>query len=348
MALKNVIKVALAGVLAAALCPGSVCAQRYRAQPRIEELPRYPLDTLDTSDPDFKVVLYSNNTWSYFRIDTTGYAENPVYVENWDTTGVFSYKSIELEDLPTVVNLQLLAEAGDEFHYPIKGTVRSPYGPRRRRNHNGVDISLKTGEPIYACFDGKVRYARYNTGGFGYLVIVRHTNGLETWYAHLSRLNVSVNDYVKAGQVIGFGGSTGRSTGPHLHFEMRYCDQTFDPQFLIDFPAGELKFQTFALDKKFFNIHSRASEMLEEDDDDMALFAETVTPDKIVEGVRKNGGQGATVRASDGDPVYHTIVSGDMLGKLAIKYKVSVRQICALNGITEKTILRPGKRLRIK
>ena len=118
------------------------------------------------------------------------------------------------------------------------------------------------------------------------MVIVRHENGLETWYAHLSRINVAVNDYVKSGQVIGFGGSTGRSRGPHLHFEMRYCDQTFDPEFIIDFQSGQLRYQTFALEKKFFNIHSRASEILEEDDDDFMMLAgldSTVTSSDILE-----------------------------------------------------------------
>lgn len=107
-----------------------------------------------------------------------------------------------------MVDLNLVKDLSG-FKAPVVGSVLSKYGPRGRRNHNGVDIPLKIGEPIYAAFDGKIRYAKYNTGGFGNLVIVRHENGLETWHAHLSKLNVKVNDYVKCGQVIGFCGSTG-------------------------------------------------------------------------------------------------------------------------------------------
>ena len=165
-----------------------------------------------------------------------------------------------------MVELKLVDDL-TQFKSPVTGKVLSKYGPRRRRNHNGVDIPLRPGEPVYATFDGRVRYAKYNTGGYGNLVIVRHRNGLETWNAHLSKLNVKPNDYVKAGQVIGFSGNTGRSRGPHLHYEMRYQDQTFDPEFIVDFETGQLKYQTFALEKSFFNIHSRASEILEEEDE---------------------------------------------------------------------------------
>ncbi|MDR0954154.1 MAG: M23 family metallopeptidase, partial [Rikenellaceae bacterium] len=159
-------------------------AQRRAATPKIEDLPRIPVDTVATDDPDTQIVLYTNNTWSYYRPQMHLYDQLPVFSEHWDTTQIFSYKSIALADLPERLDLCLINNA-EEFHYPIKGMVRSKYGIRRRRNHNGVDIPLKTGDPIYATFEGKVRYSKYNTGGFGNLVIVRHKNGLETWYAHL-------------------------------------------------------------------------------------------------------------------------------------------------------------------
>ena len=257
------------------LCLTRVDAQRRKpagppAAPHLEELPQRPLDTLPTDDPETKVILYSNNTWSFYRPSLRTLDSLPVYAQHWDTSQVFAYKSIEYADLPPVIDLKIVKNLS-EFTPPVVGNVLSKYGPRRRRNHNGVDIPLKVGEPVRAAFDGRVRYAKYNTGGFGNLVIVRHPNGLETWHAHLSKLNVQVNEYVKTGQVIGFSGNTGRSRGPHLHFEMRYCDQTFDPEFIIDFPTGCLKYQTFALEKSFFNIHSRASEILEEDDDELSV-----------------------------------------------------------------------------
>lgn len=313
--------------------------------PSIEELPRRPMDTIKTQDPETRVIIFSNNTWEFYRPVLPERIKNAeVYKINWDTSSVFSYRNIELSHLPEVVNLHLVDNL-DEFCSPTRGNVISKYGPRRRRNHNGVDIPLKVGEPLFAAFEGKVRYAKYNTGGFGNLVIIRHPNGLETWYAHQSKLNCSVGDYVKAGQVIGYGGSTGRSFGPHLHFEMRYQDQTFDPDFLIDFPSGQLKYQTFALQKRYFNIHSRASEILEEDDYEEVLAAGSIvgaaddsTAIRVVEAKPKTASQ----------PVYYKIRSGDNLGKIAIKHGTTVENLCRLNKITRTTTLQINRSLRVK
>lgn len=328
------------------------------ASPKLEELPKRPLDTIATSDPETKIILYSNNTWAYYRPDLQKLDSLDIYTQHWDTTGVFAYRDIEYNDLPAITELQLVDNL-DQFHAPVVGKVLSKYGPRRYRSHNGVDIPLSIGEPVYAVFDGRVRYAKYNTGGYGNLVIVRHRNGLETWNAHLSKLNVQPNEYVKAGQVIGFSGNTGRSRGPHLHFETRYQDQTFDPEFLIDFESGHLKYQTFALEKSFFNIHSRASEILEEEDTyDLPLLAsndsDTTSADileqiaKAQQAQKKPATTSKQPTLSSSKAVYHTIKSGDMLGKLAIRYGVSINQICRLNGINRNTILRLGKKLRIK
>ncbi|MEG2480317.1 MAG: M23 family metallopeptidase, partial [Mucinivorans sp.] len=257
------------------LCCGLSLAQAQRRStyvaPKIEELPRKPMDTITTADPDTKVIIFSNNTWEFYHPKLRAQMQDlDVYRYNWDTVGLFAYRNIELSDIPKVVELRLVDNLSD-FCPPIVGTVYSKYGPRGRRNHNGTDIPLRIGEPIMSAFDGKVRYASMNYGGYGNLVIVRHPNGLESWHGHLSRINCHVGDYVRAGQVIGFGGSTGRSRGPHLHYELRYKDQTFDPEYLIDFENGRLRYQTFALEKSFFNIHSRASETLEDDDYDDAM-----------------------------------------------------------------------------
>ena len=338
-----------------------VDAQRRRTYtpPKLEELPRIPVDTVDSGDPDTKIILYSNNTWSYYRPDMHLYDELPVYTDHWDTSQIFSYKSIELADLPDHLDLCLINHPS-EFHYPIKGMVRSKYGIRKRRNHNGVDIPLSTGEPIHATFDGKVRYSKFNAGGYGNLVIVRHKNGLETWYAHLCRTNVEENEYVKAGQVIGYGGNTGRSTGPHLHFEVRYCDQTFDPEFLFDFPSGQLKTELFALEKSYYNIHSRASELLIEDDEgfdfpdndaNLMLLAEmgdTTASQQLLALAVAREQAAEQARREAAAAVYHTVASGDMLGTIAPKYGVSIDQICRLNNITRTTTLRLGRKLRVK
>jgi murein DD-endopeptidase MepM/ murein hydrolase activator NlpD len=332
---------------------------------RLEDLPRHAVDTLATRDPETKVVIYSNNTWRYIHTSLARkHSGSPVYRNNWDTTQIFAYKNVEPSSLPSTIELQLIDDLSG-FHYPYMKSVISPFGPRGRRGHKhqGVDLPLRIGDPIYATFDGKVRYAKYNSGGYGNLVIVRHANGLETWYAHLTRCNVEPNDWVKAGQVIGFGGSTGRSTGPHLHFEVRYSDLTFDPQFLFDFPNGLLKYQTFPLDRSYLDIHSRASDELIEDDEDF-------DPEAVVAAASRSGeagsileqaalGEQAEAGASASKPAapkpastaaktYYTVRSGDTLGRIAERNKLTLSQLCRLNGMTTKSTIRPGQKLRIK
>lgn len=350
-------------ILLTSLCavvPAQAQKKASTVSPKLEDLPCMPIDTLDTSKEDTKIIIYTNNTWTYYRPGIEGIlGEEPLYSEHWDTEHIFAYRSVELTDLPAVVDVNLISSL-DEFHFPITGKVFSKYGPRGRRSHNGVDIPLKTGEPIYAVFDGRVRYSKYNTGGYGNLVIIRHQNGLETYSAHLSKRNVEDGEYVKAGQVIGFGGSTGRSRSPHLHFEVRYCDQTFDPEHLFDFENGNIKYQTFALEKSYFNIRSRASDQLEDHDfDDFASLTiteggEEVTSEDILNHIAQAQTKQAanakktTVSADSGDAVYHVVKQGDMLGKIAPRYGVSIDQICRLNGITRTTVLKLGRQLRVK
>ena len=162
-----------------------------------------------------------------------------------------------MSEMPKSVVIDLV-DSLTSYHCPYQGSVhpRGKYGPRRRRQHQGVDLPLKTGDPVYATFCGRVRISQYNRGGYGNLVIIRHDNGLETYYGHLSERLVEPDQWVEAGQIIGLGGSTGRSTGPHLHFETRYYGQSFDPERLIDFKNGTLSRETFLLKKSFFSIYS--------------------------------------------------------------------------------------------
>lgn len=120
---------------------------------------------------------------------------------------------------------------------PVKGVLTSGYGyrPRFGRMHKGVDLNLNTGDTIVAAFDGKVRIAKYEGKGYGYYLVIRHDNGLETIYGHLSKFIAHPNQYVRAGEPIALGGSTGRSTGPHLHFETRYMGMAINPEAIIDF-----------------------------------------------------------------------------------------------------------------
>ena len=154
--------------------------------------------------------------------------------------------------LPDEINLLLIRDSA-EFCFPVRSHKTSNYGWRWNRGHHGVDIGLRTGEPVHAAFAGTVRVAG-RMGGYGNCVVVRHPNGLETLYGHLSKINVSPMQEVEAGQILGLGGNTGNSTGPHLHFECRFMYQTFDPEWILDFERYALRTRRLHLDKSYFGI----------------------------------------------------------------------------------------------
>lgn len=168
----------------------------------------------------------------------------PIFMENWINDITFTYDNVKSTDLPEVTVIPILSP-GDKFTPTWYGKLSSGYKWRWGRQHHGVDLGLKTGDLIYAAWDGVVRYAQWNKSGYGNCVVVRHRNGLETLYAHLSKISVSPNQYVSSGDLIGLGGSTGRSTGPHLHFEIRYKDFSINPELIIDYSTRSLKLDTF-------------------------------------------------------------------------------------------------------
>lgn len=119
------------------------------------------------------------------------------------------------------------------------------YRPRRRRMHYGLDIKVERGDTIRAAFEGKVRYVSYQRRGYGHYVVIRHPNGLETLYAHLTKRLVEENEVVRAGDPIGLGGNTGRSTGSHLHFETRLLGKALNPALMFDFPNQDVTGDTY-------------------------------------------------------------------------------------------------------
>ena len=283
------------------------------------------IDTLPTANSALSIVLFNDNTWRYILAED--YKNDPeVFNNHWDTTNIHAYRDIELDSLPEATVIRLV-DSLESYHYPYIGRITSRYGPRRGRAHQGLDIGLKTGDPIYATFDGKVRLSKA-AGDYGNLVIIRHNNGLETYYAHLSQRDVEVGDWVVAGQQIGLGGSTGRSTGPHLHYEVRYKGQSFDPERLIDFSNGNLRRDELLLKRRHFSIYSK----YEQD------FGDEEEVAKQEEAERKAA---AAVQ-------YHTVRSGDTLGAIARKYGTSVSRICQLSGIKSTSILRIGQKLRVR
>ena len=201
-----------------------------------------------------------------------------------------------------------IAENECDHAIPCTGHVTSPFGPRRGRMHYGVDLKLQTGDPVVCAFPGMVRISKYNKS-FGNVVVVRHHNGLETLYAHLSKRKVEPGQMVTAGDTLGLGGNTGRSRGSHLHFEVRFLDQPIDPTLLFDVETGLLKSDNFEIHKGTF---------------------ETIAAAKAAAGSRK----------------YHVVRSGDTLSAIARRHGTSVGALCRMNGISQSRILRPGQRLR--
>ena len=179
--------------------------------------------------------------------DDSPHPANSLYGE-WSNTRVNPYPR-ELAARDSALML-LLADSTThcDFHSPIDGVVTSHYGWRDGRNHNGIDIDLEVWDPVRSAFAGQVRMARW-CHGFGRMVLVRHYNGTETLYAHLHRFKVKEGDFVEAGDVVGLGGSSGRSTGSHLHFEVRYKGIPLNPAHFIDFDAGSLVNDTLVLRK---------------------------------------------------------------------------------------------------
>lgn len=293
----------------------------------------YVIDSIETSDPRIMIAIYGDKTWEYVKNDEIILADS-LYTSYWDHKNVNPYK-IELANMPYKVTLWLVDSLGGSANCPYSTKVFSKFGIRRGRAHTGVDLPLKTGDPVYAAFDGKVRIAE-RVGGYGNMVMIRHDNGIETTYGHLSAIKVQPDQRVHAGEVIGLGGSTGRSTGPHLHFETRYKGLAFDPQWIFDFEAGRLRCEVFVLKSKHMMPNCQYVPTSDEEEEEIFKTEE----EERAEAERL----AAELRAAK----YHKIRSGDTLSGLAYKYGTSVNAICKLNGITSKTVLKIGRTLRVK
>lgn len=171
-----------------------------------------------------------------------------IFNENWSSTKLYPYKKIDLSIMEDTLIFRFKTSS---FYCTPTDHLYSAFGPRRGRQHKGIDTDLNIGDTLRTVFDGKIRYANY-VSGFGNLVIIRHYNGLETYYAHQSKILVEPGDLLSAGDVIGLGGETGNALGPHLHFEIRYMDNAFDPEKVIDLENQCLKVTELQLTKKDF------------------------------------------------------------------------------------------------
>ena len=227
---------------------------------------------------------------------------------NWDNSRVHAFGNTVV--IPDTFRIDLT-----DFVMPTTNTkITSKFGPRRRRMHNGIDVKVYIGDTIRAAFSGKVRMVKFERRGYGKYVVIRHENGLETIYGHLSKQLVNEDQYVEAGEVIGLGGNTGRSTGSHLHFETRFLGQAINPALLFDFEKQDIVTDTY-LFKKGNNRYRRST---------------------------SKGG----VVASSGDTQYYKVRKGDSLSRISQKTGVSIDRLCKLNGITRRTTLRVNQVLK--
>lgn len=218
------------------------------------------------------------------------------------------------------------------FSIPCTGYMTSNFGRRgSRRYHYGVDLKARIGDTIYAAFDGKIRVKDYERGGYGNYIVIRHVNGLETIYGHLSKFLVKENDFVKSGQPIALAGNTGRSTGPHLHFETRFLGRPINPNFIVDFNNKVCHRDEYVVTPSSFKKTTASSKSVLKPGKSYQVSYDDNNSNKYVSGEVK----------------YHRIKKGDTLSGIAKRYGVSIKKICNLNNITTKTTLRPGKSLRI-
>lgn len=197
-------------------------------------------------------------------------------------------------------------------HFPtIHGTLlNSPYGLRKHRLHRGVDMHLHVGDSVVAAYPGKVVVSKYNRRGYGNYVMIEHANGTRTLYGHLQKRLVEVGATVEGGQLIGLGGNTGRSSGPHLHFEIRYGEVNIDPATVFNIQEGTLQPNA----------------------DHYPLGPAIDSHNAIQAELSKHR--------------FHRVRPGDTLGKIAQMYGTTIEKLCKLNNITRTTILRIGQNLQ--
>ena len=231
-------------------------------------------------------------------------------------------------ELPDSFNINLR-------HFCMPTTSRiitSNFGRRWGRMHKGLDVKVYIGDTIRAAFDGKVRIVRYEAGGYGNYVVIRHHNGLETIYGHMSKHLVAEDETVRAGDPIGLGGNTGRSTGSHLHFETRLCGVALNPALLFDFKNQDVTADNYMFRRDTYDRESLAATRLCGKNDDVASATS------------KEPAVGDNVEV--GEVRYHKVARGETLYSIAQKRGTTVDKICRLNHISKKQRVRPGQILR--
>jgi murein DD-endopeptidase MepM/ murein hydrolase activator NlpD len=298
---------------------------RVKDQIRVQEAQKYAADLYEECEP-----------------------EPDIYTEGWESNLVNCYKDAN------VPNTKVL----DVRHYvmPVKGNyVTSHYGyrPQFGRTHKGIDLRAAIGDTVYSAFSGRVRLTRFERGGYGFYVIVRHENGLETVYGHLSRFLVKPDQYVKAGQPIALSGNTGRSTGPHLHFETRFMGYAINPEAIFDFAnrcthtdsytfskANYTKARDYAPSKRYNQAKKNTVE--EKETASKKNNKKEKEQAQVTASTRKS-----TKESREESRSTYKVRQGDNLTKIAKNNGMTVAQLKKLNGLTGDDVVE-GKVLRLK
>lgn len=237
------------------------------------------------------------------------YFEGDTLYNNFDNDNIH-YPKVDFSKKTDTTLIYLTDNSKNNFYFhPFKGEVTSRFGMRHGRYHYGTDVNLETGDSVLNVFDGIVRITKLSRS-YGFVVVVRHLNGLETLYAHLSQINVYNNQIVKAGEIIGLGGNTGRSRGSHLHFEIRYLGAPINPEDIIDFQNLKLHSDVLSLCAYHFRYQKDISKLKE--------------------------------------AKFYKVKRGDSLGSIARKFHTNVKVLKRLNGLRKSTIIRAGKSIRVR
>ena len=281
-----------------------------------------------------KPKVYPTPDLPELDLDLKGVSDSLLYIpsyakyQNWDTRNIWHKRKNVNFTNDSAIHFVLATDSCD-FVFPLaKGHQTSPFGPRWGRLHAGLDLDLETGDPITSAFEGLVRISQFSDS-YGNVVVVRHPNGLETLYAHMSARMVVSGQYVQAGDLLGLGGNTGHSFGAHLHFETRYLGNPFDPAYLITPNKKALKSKEFDLTKN-------------------KLYTPTKTPANPDAKTNKESRETKTVDKKGSDKKYYTVKKGDTLSSIASKNKTTVSKICKLNGMKSSSKLKAGQKIRIK
>ena len=252
--------------------------------------------------------------------------------QDWDNR--YAHKATEL---PESYRIDLR-----DFCMPTPSRViTSNFGARWGRMHKGLDIKVYIGDTIRAAFSGKVRVVKYEPKGYGNYVVIRHHNGLETIYGHMSKQLVRENQVVRAGDPIGLGGNTGRSTGSHLHFETRLCGVALNPALFFDFRKQDVTGDFYTFRKSTVDRESAEATRLRGKNDGNGYSREDVTGGRATASNNQQGQQ-----RSSGASKFHKVQAGETVYSIARKYNISVEKLAEMNHLGKELRIRPGQLLK--